>query len=330
MSCGRPFRIRRMNLMGRSRMQKPNSTRRRDIVAQKISSRLGRLRISAPVSEQPPVPVHFDRPTQPPAAQLITKLPVELIKHIISHLDDVSKALLSQVSKLFEVLLSFTYPVEKWPKADRSRFLACLTHDKADRWVCEDCMRSHAVNFLDLRHQPELCNCPWLRRRSFSIGAFDLQRLWPPLVDGRHVQLALKYVRLRPALSTQQEHHLSRLLSSFMGCMRASSPGRPTHSYKYQLFPRIVHSRFMLKVVYEFPPCTSRCLTSSERLEMAEDEAFVLNICPHQSLMRSVQQRYICARQHEVGPPPTRSHRMWHRGWERDVRYFVHHSSDSC
>ncbi|OIW25028.1 hypothetical protein CONLIGDRAFT_79093 [Coniochaeta ligniaria NRRL 30616] len=78
-------------------------------------------------------------------------------------------------------------------------YLACVARSRPEQWVCEVCVTFHPAVTLDTPEQPQLMTCPhgWLKRRCLAYSLGD----WPVdsrhlKIDHRHVQLALKYLRL--------------------------------------------------------------------------------------------------------------------------------------
>ncbi|KAL7917650.1 hypothetical protein ACQKWADRAFT_26991 [Trichoderma austrokoningii] len=155
---------------------------------------------------------------------------------------------------------------------ERFEYLASMSRDMPDHWVCEECMRHHRIDTADT---PSNCRptCPlaapygrYNRPLQLSIGDdYELGR--------RHVQLALKYTRMGDSLLPSHRQYLQHLTAARHYC--SSGPWEKEANVAIKVEPRIVDSRFLLRTICEY-----RRPYHQPTRELIAAEA----ICPHQQL----------------------------------------------
>ncbi|RSM03554.1 hypothetical protein CEP52_007317 [Fusarium oligoseptatum] len=86
-------------------------------------------------------------------------------------------------------------------------YLTAVISNRTDRWVCDDCDRTHPTYVEDTPRTPLTPDC-------YRPKFFQVRNPWNEgfkLPCHRHVQLALKYIRLGPQ-SAEEQAHLDDLL----------------------------------------------------------------------------------------------------------------------
>ncbi|KAI1465670.1 uncharacterized protein F4812DRAFT_105919 [Daldinia caldariorum] len=140
-------------------------------------------------------------------------LPFELIFQISNYLPRVDRAVLATICRSLRAILG-TLEVHRLSSGQYLRFLTRIARDLLDWWVCEACFKLHPVSFDDTPKTPWKMSCPipWDRWCNEVYGRRSRHDHRAVQIEHRHVQLALKYIRLQnPGLRYQ--YYYSALLA---------------------------------------------------------------------------------------------------------------------
>ncbi|KAI1157265.1 hypothetical protein F5B18DRAFT_657929 [Nemania serpens] len=144
--------------------------------------------------------------------------------------------------------------------------LKLMAHDQPNTWVCEACMELHEAtpddtphSYLDTRISCPLGRMEWGKRvyASWTACRFDPRIIFQ--LDHRHVQLALKYLRLKDA--SHRAHFKALTMTPYPQNYEASlspTPDLMAPDTLYTPTPKIVsvdgQPRFLVKSVWSFQP----------------------------------------------------------------------------
>ncbi|KAI0459641.1 hypothetical protein F5B21DRAFT_525068 [Xylaria acuta] len=141
---------------------------------------------------------------------------------------------------------------------DKLKFLADISHDDPHRWICEICLRGHRiypVTILRMDFDEYLfSSCPQIQEFNAMTYGDPGFRVDPRLrkLDHRHVQLALKWTRLRNMAYKPILDQIMR--SSNWAKLPTTKPEPPI---EYRTTPKIVLSKdklkFLLRSEWRFP-----------------------------------------------------------------------------
>ncbi|KAI1093499.1 hypothetical protein F5B19DRAFT_123640 [Rostrohypoxylon terebratum] len=214
----------------------------------------------------------------------LLQLPVELICRISAELSPTSQLILSQICRPLREILGKDVSLIRFTRQDRCEFLAAIARQLPHRWVCEACIELHGVITADTPETPCVIICLAGRERWRYTGYAQRDRLDARLlrIDHRHIQLALKYTRLR---YHRYRQYLNKLLAPYI------NPNFETHPWpykqanklavRYSAYPKIVmgndgNLRFLLLSTWLYEEYGIPLLLSA----MGD-----LKICPHLRLM---------------------------------------------
>ncbi|EFX03938.1 hypothetical protein CMQ_866 [Grosmannia clavigera kw1407] len=209
---------------------------------------------------------------------VLERLPAELIIDMDDYFSSQSRILLSRTCRSLRAMLTNTddfYTVGCSSRAERAEFLYLVARDIPDRWLCDACMALHEVTVSDTPP------CKNTRHCKLYKDSYDYARK-PALapVNYRHVQLALKYSRMKDGISRYHRHHLAKLLEPFSYtktvCLRAYSSifwARCESYPKVAMAPDGGQHYLLLTIV---------SLRRPRNLEDALGRTGSVNICPHQ------------------------------------------------
>ncbi|KAJ3478927.1 hypothetical protein NLG97_g8454 [Lecanicillium saksenae] len=176
-------------------------------------------------------------------------MPVEVVLEIAKHLHHRQRVILSLTCSPMKSMLNVRPVAKKDESYPRYiKYLYYLARDLPDRWVCEECVALHTVNFGDLPSNMTDINCnkalEWLLFSNLDFIYNDYQ------LGQRHVQLTLKYSRMRN-LPEVYADHLKALLSNYEGtaCFSESEPGgtqgKRVISGSHSVQTKVVGARFL-------------------------------------------------------------------------------------
>ena len=215
----------------------------------------------------------------------ILQLPPELILNICDFLPPVSRVLVSQTCYPLREILGDSASTAHLSYEQYLKFLTTLAHNWCDLWVCEVCPALHTVSEHDTpsaRNQSMSETSRWYHFQDTAYGSrhrFDFRQLF---IDHRHVQLALKYTRMR---HPDYQGYLEKLL-------------RPYHNANFDIRFTCMDPPPVVQVDYKVQPRiatatdgTPRFLTMSRWRYVRSDQERMLTpkamghlfICPHQS-----------------------------------------------
>ncbi|GAB0132878.1 hypothetical protein EsDP_00001299 [Epichloe bromicola] len=148
------------------------------------------------------------------------------------------------------------------------QYLMCRARDIPNRWVCEHCVKFHAVRFNDFPllqlpdsqladygygcSYPRFCQC----QRCEPARECQCRRQGTPAfyICHAHVQLALKYTRIIDRLDEGHRLYLRKLLTPVhvnVDMMPPNmQPGRPPSHYTMRA--RVVNGRFLLLLQFRW------------------------------------------------------------------------------
>ncbi|KAI0890682.1 uncharacterized protein GGS22DRAFT_16995 [Annulohypoxylon maeteangense] len=217
--------------------------------------------------------------TKKPVCHLL-QLPVELIHHISDDLSPASRLVLSQTCRPLGEILRRDALANPFTREYRCEYLAAIARQRPDYWVCEVCVRLHKVDTSDTPEKPCVQTCSAGRKRWRQTGYGQQDRLDARLlrIDHRHIQLALKYTRLK---CRNYQDYLDNLLVPRIETKFGTHlwPYRQPNvlSVHYSAFPKIVvgddgNLRFLLLSSWRY-----EVDTKSITIPAMGD----LKICPH-------------------------------------------------
>ncbi|KAM5353964.1 hypothetical protein ACJ41O_000614 [Fusarium nematophilum] len=160
------------------------------------------------------------------------------------------------------------------PLSQQQQYLDYLTataRNDLKRWVCHRCARLHRIDTRDTPgtpHRPRcsrFCGGDWAR-----LNARSLQ--FQP--EHRHIQLALKYNRIRGA-SKRSKKYLGQLTKPYRAPFSTGSSRVDALTAEYSTHPRVVDGRYLLLSVWRY---------WQSREPVSEQTMGVLNLCWHQKL----------------------------------------------
>lgn len=236
----------------------------------------------------------------------ILELPVELIIHLSSFLKPSNCMLLSHTCRSMHRILGTksTNVCHKnharYTRWQHINYLSLLSKDLPDYWVCEACVTLHIVDEQDVPSVPGNFTCPlglgrWRWHVYGEQTRIDCRLL---SLEHRHVQLALKYMRmknprynaylqalLKPCYVSRFPPHMnvfcSELYSAFSSLFEA----------KYSSHPKIVSDpdgklRFLLLSTWTYD--------TDRNVFMSREALGELAICPHTQFHSGRNFYYIC------------------------------------
>ncbi|POR39602.1 Uncharacterized protein TPAR_00211 [Tolypocladium paradoxum] len=214
----------------------------------------------------------------------VLDLPVDLMLGISEYLPLCSQVFLSQTCRLLRQAFSHFRALIHIPDEERLEYLVDRVRNLPGRWLCEVCLQLHHAHVSDTPEHPGGVTCPlgWqgLRSRGYGLMSFRL--------DHRHVQLTLKYARMKDANNTHQQY-LKALLAPVYASFTTQS-GFPNMLHTgHAVYPKVVAGRYLLLSVY----------TYLENHTVVTKEAMgKLRICLHQGFAPG---RTGLSRQHSTG-----------------------------
>ncbi|KAI1213821.1 uncharacterized protein F4807DRAFT_201576 [Annulohypoxylon truncatum] len=210
----------------------------------------------------------------------LLQLPVELIHRISNELSPAGRRVLSQTCRPLCEILGKSALATRLSRDDYCEYLALIARQRPDYWVCEACIGFHRVTTVDTPENPCVPTCSAGPRRWRYTGYGQRDRLDARLfrVDHRHIQLALKYTRLR---CDNYQDYLDKLLAP---CVDSNfetylwpyrQPNKLT--VRYSAFPKIVmgndgNLRFLLLSTWSY---------QEDRSQLSLPAMGDLKICPH-------------------------------------------------
>ncbi|KAK5988310.1 hypothetical protein PT974_12459 [Cladobotryum mycophilum] len=127
----------------------------------------------------------------------------------------------------------------------RLKHLTLLVRDYPDRWACHKCMAIHQVNKTDTPTHPQSVNCPFgwqgLQDSSYRCHSFALHH--------RHLQLALKYTRLK---EPRYDRYLASLLMPYHEPLYPKPYAHITIEGIFSVYPKIVGGKYLLLLQWDY------------------------------------------------------------------------------
>ncbi|KAL7892200.1 hypothetical protein HDV63DRAFT_398793 [Trichoderma sp. SZMC 28014] len=219
----------------------------------------------------------------------ILQLPVELLLKILDYLPPYSQLLVYQTCRPLRTLVRQHFLDGKGDLLatleDRLRYLTHLARSTPERWVCAKCCKLHQTCKWDTPVYRGAYHLPACGEGMGYVEDSECKRL---ANDGyaashRHIELTLKYVRLK---SSKKEHrkHLQRLLAPHH--FQTQSP----HSISVaegilaqkSFYPKVVDGRYLLLTVRTYLGTSTPVSPQSIKS---------LLICPHQYTFGSFRRR---------------------------------------
>jgi hypothetical protein len=209
-------------------------------------------------------------------------LPPCLILSISDFLSPVSCTLLSQTCQSLRVILEGKSNTALFSREQYLDYLACLTRDIPQKWVCQVCLTLHHMAESDTPVQPQNISCPlgWKKWSCVAHGIPSSQfdaRSKRRMPEHHHVQLALKFSRLR-VYPNYLRHLLQGCLSSPQLHYQTNEKITKLLDAQYLMYPKIIKDtddnlRYLLSSRWSYrrdnPAALVTTLPSS------------LRVCPH-------------------------------------------------
>lgn len=220
---------------------------------------------------------------QKPECLLLRRLPVEALLLVLEELPIQNQLVLSQtcysLRRTYQ-LYSIAHPSQAQPFLIREKldYLTCMARSMPDKWVCSVCVKLHPISEED---RPELPSSAapckalnWFQAyEKHDHHGFGLYTL-----SHRHVQLALKYLRLRyqdaNKYSNKYKGYLQKLLAPH-STVFVSRPGMPTEKGQDWAIPQIADGRFLLASKWDY-------VDDKPSVELTPDRVGFLHVCAHQ------------------------------------------------
>ncbi|KAI5458910.1 hypothetical protein BGZ63DRAFT_447367 [Mariannaea sp. PMI_226] len=180
-----------------------------------------------------------------------------------------SQVLLAQTCRsLRQVLYSLHKTGLGLDREETLELLTCLARDMPERWVCERCLTMHICRQSDIPRARGYRSCP----RHSDLTTYKTGRIH---FFHHHIQLALKYARLK-RISAIQHQYLDAVLAVHTvpsdGTLSWETGVSATHSLR----PKIVRGNFLIKSKIHFNKGPQEVLPGNLRY---------WPICKHQRLM---------------------------------------------
>jgi hypothetical protein len=168
----------------------------------------------------------------------LLQLPVEIILLISKALSPASRAIISQTCWSLRIIVG-SNPARTLRDYERAEYLTSMARSMPEQWVCEACLALHPVHGHDIPGTLHAWTCP---RRYYRGDVYDV-----PFVDisFRHVQLALKYVRLGNQSRRSYLHKLVAPYDHDFNAIRyrgiaAMDPLTDEFTVNYSVYPKVV------------------------------------------------------------------------------------------
>lgn len=188
-------------------------------------------------------------PREPqPANAFLAQMPLDVLLIIASFLPLHAELILTHTCVAIKKALTRPSNAERRLDWDEHlEYLTAVISNRTDRWVCDDCDRTHPTYIQDTPRTPMAPDC-------YRLKFLQVENRWVDpfnLTCHRHVQLALKYLRLGPQ-STQEQTHLDDLLRP--GCVGQTIDLALALSYNCKgsvrleqyYCPKVVHGRYLI------------------------------------------------------------------------------------
>ncbi|KND90959.1 hypothetical protein TOPH_04341 [Tolypocladium ophioglossoides CBS 100239] len=177
----------------------------------------------------------------------ILNLPVDLILPIAEYLPLCSQVFLSETCRSMQSIFVHFRALIHISDEERLEFLVDRVRNLPSRWLCEVCLKLHQVHLQDTPKHTRTMTCPlgWqqLRERGYSLMSFQ--------IDHRHVQLALKYTRMKDVNNVYQEY-----LKALLKPVYTSFFTHPGFTFLLQTmqatYPKVVDGRYLIQSVYSY------------------------------------------------------------------------------
>ncbi len=212
----------------------------------------------------------------------LLRMPVEVVLLIAEHLPVYAQHILAQSCNSLRSILTEYLPIRnegyKFNWLDRVDYCFYIARERLDVWVCSGCSQLHRVSYGDFpRTMVEgfTNSCRFAGLLQYLSGDFCLDGSTLFYIHEAHVQLALKYTRLRGQLSSVQQIHLRMLLLNHTGRLKDKEDLESPTGLYYTIKIFVLQGRFLLFIEY----AQRRIATS-----VGEWQRKVINTsCGHQS-----------------------------------------------
>lgn len=180
----------------------------------------------------------------------LLNLPVDVILEIMDHLPLHTLSTLLNTSRTLRTIIRHHYP-NHWvdmlgDRMEIHHYLHCMSRLRLDVVYCPWCVRLQRVRYHDYPRHREgdvvHADCYPYRNYSSNRGRVTLAY--------RHIQLALKYTRLKHVLSPLEQIYLQRLVAPTYQLLYPLQPPffriRSGKEVLLWLTPRLIHGRFLI------------------------------------------------------------------------------------
>ncbi|KAL2684616.1 hypothetical protein Neosp_005695 [[Neocosmospora] mangrovei] len=196
-------------------------------------------------------------PREPqPANAFLAQMPLDVLLVIASFLPLHSELIFTHTCVAVKKALTRPNNAERRLDWDEHlEYLTTVISNRIDRWVCDDCDRTHPTYMEDTPQTPMAPDC-------YRLKFFQVENPWTEpfkLPCHRHVQLALKYLRLGPQ-SAKEQAHLDDLLrpghdAQTIDCAVILWPGCDgVVRLEQDYYPKVVHGRYLILHTCTYTP----------------------------------------------------------------------------
>ncbi|RTE79836.1 hypothetical protein BHE90_005660 [Fusarium euwallaceae] len=180
-----------------------------------------------------------------PSNCFLVQMPLDILLIIANFLPPHAELILTHTCVTMKKALTRPSNAERRLDWDEHlEYLTAVISNRTDRWVCDDCDRTHPTYMEDTPRTPLVPDC-------YRPKFFWVRNPWTEgfkLPCHRHVQLALKYIRLGPQ-STQEQAHLDGLLRPCHlteTIHDSPTPSRGSIRLEQSHCPKVVHGRYLI------------------------------------------------------------------------------------
>ncbi|KAI1762022.1 hypothetical protein GGR53DRAFT_443391 [Hypoxylon sp. FL1150] len=164
----------------------------------------------------------------------ILQLAPELISSITDHLSLIDHVLLSQTCRSLRAALSKRHlNADRLSRDEYIGYLATRARGLPDEWMCEKCMTLHPIDETDTPTAINRSSCPLMPHSLARLGNLGREQIH---ICHRHIQLALKYTRLR---HHEYDSYLKALLEPYHDTGVGLGAYIPLKVH-YSAYPRVV------------------------------------------------------------------------------------------
>lgn len=249
-----------------SKMHKRYCGSRLDKACQQTSDRIKRRAAKRQLQKHQE---EFYQPFQRLDCHILCKLDASALLCIVDFLPLDTQAVLSQTCRAMRNILKVPEPVDL-PYVERVDYLANLTKDRVDCWVCDECVKIHKMHLADRPLSTVSANCNRVNT-GFNTPC-NLFR-WGKhfTLTSQHVELALKYTRLgKDNLSWKHKLYLEEVLKPRVCRDKMRDVDGLKKDVKCRFEPKVVDGRFLLRTEWTYKFKDQEKLTAQDVWRLLE------------------------------------------------------------